>query len=370
VGVRRVVRVPGLGVVAVAAVLVVVAAGCGSSKKATASTPTVPGGATVTTVALAPATLNGSGSTFQQAYDQEAIKAFMAKNPGVTVNYGGGGSGKGLTDLQGHLVDLAGSDTPIAAADVAKYAGGVLYFPTVAAPITVSYHLSGVSKLTLAPATIAGIFANKITTWSDPAIAADNPGVKLPSTAITTVHRSDGSGTTANFTLYLTKAAASAWTLGTGKTINWPGGQAASGNPGVAQVIKSTEGAVGYVDYSTAVAVGLSFASVKNSAGTPVAPTLAATSAAIAAASINADLTYDPTDAAGPGAYPITSPTWILTYKTQTDKAKGTALKAFLQYILTTGQGSLATANDYAPLSPTLDQKAIAQLDQLVIPAQ
>ena len=184
------------------------------------------------------------------------------------------------------------------------------------------------------------------------------------------MHRSDGSGTTANFTLYLTKAAASSWTLGTGKTINWPGGQAASGNPGVAQIIKSTEGAVGYVDYSTAVAVGLSFASIKNSAGTPVAPTLGATSAAVAGATIDADLTYDPTDAPGATAYPITSPTWILTYKTQTDKAKGTDLKAFLQYILTTGQGSLAKDNDYAPLSPALDQKAIAQLDQLVIPAQ
>ena len=364
---------PGSGwrLVAVAAAVVVVAGACGSSKKSTSSSATsAPGGSSATTVKLASATLNGSGSTFQQAYDQEAIKAFMAKIPGVTINYGGGGSGKGLTDLEGKLVDLAGTDTPIAASDLAKYSGGVLYFPTVAAPITVSYHLSGVSKLTLGPATVAGIFANKITTWNDPAIAGDNPGVKLPSTAITTVHRSDGSGTTANFTLYLTKAAASSWTLGTGKTINWPGGQAASGNPGVAQIVKSTEGAIGYVDYSTAVAVGLSFASIKNTAGKPVAPTLDATSAAIAAASVNADLTYDPTDAAGADAYPITSPTWIVIYKTQTDNAKGEALKAFLDFVLTTGQGSLATDNDYAPLAPALAQKAIAQLDQIVIPAQ
>jgi phosphate transport system substrate-binding protein len=359
-------------VAAVVSAVAVVAAGCGSSKKSTStSATTAAGGATsATTVKVAAATLNGSGSTFQQAYDQEAIKAFMAKNPQVTINYGGGGSGKGLTDLQGKLVDLAGTDTPIAASDLAKYSGGVLYFPTVAAPITVSYHLSGVSKLTLSPATIAGIFADKITTWSDPAIAADNPGAKLPSSAITSVHRSDGSGTTANFSLYLTKAAASDWTLGTGKTINWPGGQAASGNPGVAQIIKSTEGAVGYVDYSTAVAVGLALASIKNRAGTPVAPTLAATSAALAGATINADLTYDPTDAPGPSAYPIASPTWIVIYKTQTDKAKGTALAAFLRSILTDGQGSIAKDNDYAPLSPALDQKAIAQLDQIVIPAQ
>ena len=126
------------------------------------------------------ATLNGSGSTFQQAYDQEAIKAFMAKNPAVTINYGGGGSGKGLTDLQGNLVDRPGSDTPIAATDLPKYTGGVLYFPTVAAPITVSYHLSGVSKLTLAAATIAGIFSDKITTWNDPAIAGTTRGPSCP----------------------------------------------------------------------------------------------------------------------------------------------------------------------------------------------
>jgi phosphate transport system substrate-binding protein len=111
-------------------------------------------------------------------------------------------------------------------------------------------------------------------------------------------------------------------------------------------------------------------ASIKNAAGTPVAPTLDATSAAIAAASVNADLTYDPTDASGAAAYPIASPTWIVIYKTQTDAAKGNALKAFLRYVLTDGQGSVAKDNDYAPLSSTLDQKAIAQLDQIIIPAQ
>jgi phosphate transport system substrate-binding protein len=274
-----------------------------------------------------------------------------------------------LTDLQGKLVDYAGSDTPIPQSDLSKYPGTVLYFPTVAAPITVSYHLSGVSKLTLGAAAIAGIFEGKITSWSDPAIAADNPGVKLPSTAVVPVHRSDGSGTTANFSLYLTKAAGSSWTLGTGKTLNWPGGQAGNGNPGVAQIVKSTDGAVGYVDYSDAVATGLSFASIKNSAGKPIPATLDGASAAVAAATINPDLTYDPIYAPGPDAYPITSPTWILIYKDQTDHAKGAALSAFLRFILTDGQGSLAKDNDYAPLSPDLAQKAIAQLDQISIPA-
>jgi phosphate transport system substrate-binding protein len=353
-----------LAATALVAMFGLVAAGCGSSKKS-GSTSTAGGSAK-----LAPATLNGSGSTFQQAYDQEAIKQFTAKNSGVTVNYGAGGSGKGLTDLQGKLVDFAGTDAPIKDTDLTKYSGGVLYFPTVAAPITVSYNLSGVSKLILGPSTIAKIFEGKITTWNDPAVAADNPGANLPNKQITTVHRSDGSGTTNNFTLYLTKADPSDWTLGSGKTVNWPGGQAGNGNTGVAQISKSTDGATGYVDFSDARAVGLSFASIKNASGQPIAPSLASASAALAAVTVKPDLTYDPTNASGPGAYPITSPTWIVIYKTQPSKAKGEALKAILDFILTTGQGSLATDNDFAPLAKNLDQQAIAELAQIVVPAQ
>jgi phosphate transport system substrate-binding protein len=155
------------------------------------------------------------------------------------------------------------------------------------------------------------------------------------------------------------------WTIGHGTTIDWPGGQAASGNPGVATVIKQTQGAIGYVDYSTAVATGLTFASVKNSAGNVEAPTLAGASAAASGATINADLTYDPTDSPAPDAYPITSPTWIIVYKTQSNPTKEAILKAFLNFVLTTAQGSIASKDDYAPLPPTLAQKAIAQLSQL-----
>ena len=140
-----------LAVGALAAVSGLVAAGCGSSSKSTST----PGASTATTVALASATLNGSGSTFQAAYDQAAIKAFTGLHSNITINYSGGGSGKGLTDLLGKLVDFAGTDAPIAQADLPKYTGGVLYFPIVADPITVSYNLSGVSKLTLSAPTIA-----------------------------------------------------------------------------------------------------------------------------------------------------------------------------------------------------------------------
>jgi phosphate transport system substrate-binding protein len=345
---------------------------CGSSSKSSSSNSTAAaGGSTTTTVKLASATLNGSGSTFQLAFDQQAIQEFAQKNPGITINYAGGGSSKGLTDLAAKLTDFAGTDTPIT--DYTKYGGetAVLYFPTVVAPITLSYNLSGVSKLTLSASTVAKIFSGKITTWNDQAIKSDNPGVNLPDTKITPVHRSDGSGTTKNFTQYLTKAAPADWTYGSSTTypVSLPGGTG-NGNPGVAQTVKSTPGAIGYVDYSTATSSNLSLATVINSAGKPIQPTLESASAAVANITANPNLTYDPTNAPGAGAYPITSPTWIVIYKNQTDRAKGEALKAWLNYILTTGQTTTAQASGYAPLQGDLLKKAQDQLNQIVIPAQ
>ena len=169
------------------------------------------------------ATLNGSGSTFQKAFDQAVIEAFTKANSGMTVNYAGGGSGKGKTDLQTKTVDFAGTDSLVKPDDLSSYQGGaILYFPLVAAPITMSYNLSGVDKLQLSATTIAKIFGGEITKWNDAAIAGDNPGVSLPDTGITVVHRADASGTTSNFTKYLTLAAPETWTLGTGDTVNWP----------------------------------------------------------------------------------------------------------------------------------------------------
>ena len=168
-------------------------------------------------------TLNGSGSTFQKTFDQVAIAAFQQKNSGITVNYAGGGSGKGKTDLQTKTVDFAGTDSLVKDADLASYQGGaILYFPIVAAPITVAFNLSGVSSLQLSGPTVAKIFGGKITKWNDAAIAAENSGVTLPDTKITVVHRADASGTTSNFTKYLVAAGGTDWTLGSGDTVKWP----------------------------------------------------------------------------------------------------------------------------------------------------
>jgi phosphate transport system substrate-binding protein len=317
---------------------------------------------------LAATTLNASGATFPQPFYEQVIASFSETHEGVTINYGGGGSGKGRTDLQTGVVDWAGSDGLVKAEDVPKYKGPFLYFPTVAAPITVSYNLTGVDSLQLSPDTIARIFQREIKAWNDKAIAADNPGVKLPATAITVAHRSDGSGTTENFTKFLKAASPTVWKLDAGSTVNWPTDtQAGNGNSGVAQIVNGANGAIGYVDFSDAKATGLKWAKVKNKAGRFVDASLDGTSAALAGVTINADLSYNPLWAEGEASYPISAPTWILAYTTQTDKAKGEALKAFLTYIYGEGQAQAAEVS-YAKLPDSLKEKGLAQVNALVIP--
>jgi phosphate transport system substrate-binding protein len=352
---------------AMSVVLALGAAACGSDD----DDPTTTGGSTDTSdAALAPATLNGSGATFPKGFYDEVIAEFQAANPTVTVNYPGGGSGKGRQDLADQLVDFGGSDGLVKAKDVPKFKGGpFLYIPTVVAPITVSYNLSGVDDLTLDAETIAKIFQRQITKWDDAAIKALNPGATLPGDDITVARRADSSGTSENFTKYLAAAAPGTFTIAAGSQPTWPEGtQAGQGNAGVAQIVKDTRGAIGYVDLSDAKASGLKFAAVKNKTGKAVEPTAEAASAAAAGAQINADLSFNPLNADGDGSYPITAPTWILVYETQTDKAKGEAVKAFLEFLLTDGQ-DLAEEIDYAPLPDTLATRAIAQLDKITLPA-
>jgi len=357
-----------LRAVAVISVMALGVAACGSSSKKSSSSSSGSGN---TSGSSGSVTLNGSGSTFQKNFNEAVIAAYKSKAPNVTINYAGGGSGKGKTDLQTMTVDFAGTDSLIKTEDVGKYQGGkVLYFPTVAAPITVSYNVSGLNSLKLSPETLAAIFSGTITKWNDSQIAADNPGETLPSTNIVIVHRADASGTTNNFTKYLSQAGGSSWKLGTpGDSLTtWPSSsQAGQGNAGVAQIVSQTNGAVGYVDYSDAVAANLKFASIKNKSGSFIAPTVEAAEAAVAGSTIAEDLTYSPLNAPGGTAYPITSPTWIILYQKQTSKSKGQALKDFITYVLGDGQ-SLANQAKYAALPASLQQKAQAQLSQIQIP--
>jgi phosphate transport system substrate-binding protein len=329
-------------------------------KTAPAAKPAESGGAV---------TLNASGSTFQKPYQEAAIEDFTKSNKGVKINYGGGGSGKGRQDLADQVVDFAGADSPYKDADLAKNKGGdVLYFPILLGAITVSYNLEGVDKLQLSAATIAKIFQRDIKKWNDKDIAADNPGAKLPDADIAVAHRSDGSGTTDNFTKYLDKAASGVWKLKSGSTVEWPADtQAGNGNPGVAQIVKSTKGAVGYVDLSDAKASGLSFATVKNQAGKFIEASSDSASAAGDGIDVKDNLLFSAVDPKGDAAYPITYQSWVIVYAKQTDHAKGTALKSYLRYLVTDGQTQLKTL-DFAPLPRSLADKTVAQLDKIQVP--
>jgi phosphate transport system substrate-binding protein len=311
-------------------------------------------------------TLNASGSTFQLTFQQAAIQAYKSVEPNITVNYGGGGSGKGRTDLASGTVQFAGSDSPIPSEETSNFKGKtVLYFPVIIGPITMSYNLSGVTNLKLTPTLIANIFQAKITKWNDPAIAKVNPGVKLPSTAITIARRSDSSGTTANFSLFLQDAVPTVWKLGTSSTINWPASsRGGDGNGGVAQIVKSTPGAIGYVDFADAKASGLSFASVQNKDGSFVAPSTTSASAAAGKTTVASNLTFAAVWQAGATSYPITYQSWVLVFQKQSSASTAKLLKAYIGYLLGDGQKLLPSLN-YAPLPSNIDQQAKAQLSKI-----
>ena len=312
-------------------------------------------------------TINASGSTFQTNFQQAAISGFKSVQPGVTVNYGGGGSGAGRTALYAGTVLFAGSDSPIPASETSKVPAGktVLYFPVQIGPIAIAYNLPGVTGLKLDAPTLAKIFQGEITTWNDPAIKALNPSASLPSTSITLEVRADSSGTTANFSQYLVDAAGSAWKLSTASTIVWPHtAHASTGGASVAAAIKSTTGSIGYVDFSTATAAGLSAASIKNSAGDYVAPSAAAATAAASQVTPKANLTFSTADEPGATSYPVTYQSWDLVYATQPNASDAAMLKAYIGYLLGPGQQLLGPLN-LAPLPSAIDSAATAQLSKI-----
>jgi phosphate transport system substrate-binding protein len=351
------------------AVAVALLAACSSSSSSSSSTgATSAPAATSSSAAAASGTLNGSGSTLQLTFQQAAISAFKSTDSNITVNYAGVGSGTGRANLYANTVNFAGSDSPIPSTEQSKVPAGatVLYFPILIGPIAVTYNLPNVSNLKLDPTVIANIFSGKITTWNDPAIKALTTGANLPSTPITLAVRSDSSGTTQNFALFLQKSAGSAWALGSSSTVKWPStAHAASGNGGVATVVKSTVGAIGYNDYATAKAASLSTAVIKNKDGNYVAVSTAAASTAASGATVAPDLTFHAVWAPGAQAYPITAQSWVLVYEKQPNANDVALLKAYIGYMLSSQGQALLDPLGYAPLPSSLDAKAQAQLSQL-----
>jgi phosphate transport system substrate-binding protein len=360
---------------ALVAVMAVFASACGSSDSSK-STTTVKSTTTLNAANAALAklsgTVDGGGSSFQDTFQQQVSsdfgKAVTAAGGSATVTYTKSGSTDGKKGLADKSLDFAGSDSAIKPEETAAFGSRkILFFPLVGGPISVPFNIKGVSKLNLSPDVLAGIFQAQITTWNDPKIAADNAGVTLPSTKITVVHRSDGSGTTSNFTKYLVKAAPNTWKLDKGETVNWPAStQGAEKSSGVTAVIKSTDGAIGYADLADAAKENLDVASIGNAKGKFIAPTPGSASIALAAAPVAADLTFDSLNVDAPGAYPITSGTYILVDQAQTDAANGAIIKAYLTYVLTTGQQQ-AKGLLYAPLPASITKKALAQIAQITV---
>jgi phosphate transport system substrate-binding protein len=332
-------------------------AACGSSDDSSTSS-----GTSGSSGDTASGTVNGAGSTFAAPVYQQWGSTM--KDKGVTLNYQAVGSGAGVAALSAGTADFAGNDSALTADDRKTFKKGeVIQIPMFFGAITVSYNLDGVDKgLKLDGATVANIFLGKITTWNDPAIASLNPGVKLPDTKITVVHRSDESGTTKGFTTFLA-AYSPEWKsqVGVDKTVKWPTGTGAKGNDGVAAAVKQTSGGVGYVEEAYALQNNFTTASIKNQSGKFVEPTLETTSAAGEGLKIPPDLGISSIDSANPAAYPIASQTFIDVYKdvckAGMKEGDAKALGAFLTYGLGEGQASLGQLY-YAKLPSDLLSKS------------
>jgi phosphate transport system substrate-binding protein len=362
-----------LGAVAIAGTLALAVAACGGSSSSSSSAPAPSGSSSSSSSSASSgggsASINGAGSTLAAPIYQQWGSTLSGQ--GLTVNYQGTGSGAGIAQLQAGTVDFAGSDPPMKPSEIAAAKGPVAQFPIAFGAIEVVYNLSGVkSGMKLDGKTIADIFQGKVKTWSDPEIKALNPGLSLPSTSITVVHRSDSSGTTKGFTTFLSDYSP-AWTAVAGKPdkiVKWPTGTGAKGNAGVAAAVKQTAGAIGYLDQAYAIQAGFPYASVKNSSGVFVLPTLAATSAAAVGIKIPADLTISTINSPNAAAYPIVSQTFLLVYKDMckagVTKSAASGVKKFITFGLGPGQ-AIEKQLSYAPLPPTILSKNQAQLATL-----
>ena len=308
--------------------------------------------------------LSGAGATFPLPFYNVVFEQYASKS-GNQVAYGGIGSGGGIRNLRDKIVDFAGSDAFLSDKEMAEMAP-VVHVPTCMGAVVVAYNLDGVKDLKLSGDVIADIFAGKIRMWNDERLVALNPGVALPSEAIIPVYRSDGSGTTFVFTDYLTKVSPMwASEYGAGKSVNFPLGQAAKGNPGVAGVIKQTKNSIGYVGSEYAFAQKIPYASVENQQGEFVLPTSAAISAA-ASGEIPADTRCSITNSDAAGAYPISTFTWMIIYKEQNysdrTKEQAEATLDLLKYILSDEAQNIASEVHYAPLPAKVKEISMKNL--------
>ena len=312
--------------------------------------------------------LQGAGATFPNPLYQKWLSEYGKLHANVKIDYQSIGSGGGIKQLKEQTVDFGASDAPMKDEDLKSAPGEVLHIPTVLGAVVITYNLTGLNQpLRFSPEVLADIFLGKVTKWNDAKIAADHPGVTLPAQDITVVHRSDGSGTSAVFTDYLSKVSAE-WKekVGSGTSPSWPAGMGGKGNEGVTGQVKSTPNTIGYIELAYAVQNNLPVAQIKNAGGNFVAPSIDSVTAAASAsaASTPDDLRVSITNAAGAQAYPIASYTYILVYKAQKDQAKGKALVDFLWWAIHEGE-TFAKPLQYAPLPEDIVKRAEAKINSI-----
>ena len=311
----------------------------------------------ITIASIASAILTASATATQYA----AVE-YNKLHPKVQVNYQAVGSGAGVKQFIQGTIDFGASDAAMSDEEIAKVKQGAVMIPATAGSIVVAYNLAGVADLKLSRDAYVGIFLGKVQKWNDPAIAKDNPGVKLPDLPINVAVRSDGSGTTFVFTKHLAAINKDfADEVGSDKSVTWPVGAGGKGNEGVTALIKQTPGTVGYVEYGYAVNNGLSMASLQNKSGNFVKPTDASGAATLANVTFHENLRVWPDDPSGAEDYPIATFTWLLLYKKYSDAAKLKALKDFVVYGLTDGQKFSAELG-YIPLPAAVVEKSKAAL--------
>lgn len=314
--------------------------------------------------------LNGAGATFPFPLYSKWMSEYNKLNPNVRINYQSIGSGGGIRQVTAGTVDFGASDTPMGADSLAKAKGPIDQIPTTLGAVAVAYNLGSVKGLRLDAAVLTAIFRGQILRWNDARIVAMNPQLELPDRGITVIYRSDGSGTTAVFTEYLA-AVSPAWKseIGAGKAIRWPVGLGAKGNEGVTGQLQVTPGSIGYIELAYALQNKLSIAAIQNQAGEFVQPDVAAVTAAAAEVTLPDSLTASIVNAAGPGAYPIASFTYLLVHREAKHRRKGEALAGFLWWALHDGQKFAADLH-YAPLPASVIAKVEARLRQLTAGGQ
>jgi phosphate transport system substrate-binding protein len=313
--------------------------------------------------------INAAGATFPYPMYSKWFDEYH-KKANAQINYASIGSGGGIAQVTAGTVDFGASDGPMTDEQIKafqdKQGSAILHFPTVMGADVPVYNIPGVTAaLNFTPEALAGIFLGKITKWNDPELTKANPGVKLPSSNIVVVHRSDGSGTTYIWVDYLCKVSKEWETkVGRGTSVKWPVGLGGKGNEGVSGSVQQTANSIGYVELIYAIQNKMTYGKVKNAAGEFVQASLAGVTAAAATATIPDDFRVSITNAPGKGVYPISSFTWLLIPSKISDPAKKKAITGFLTWMMTDGQ-KMTEALSYAPLPQAVvakEMKAIAKI--------